>query len=63
MYPGISITGSIGITYRIEYATEFAPADWQPLVTNRLDASPFVFIDYSAPPSPRRFYRTLTLSP
>jgi uncharacterized repeat protein (TIGR03803 family) len=59
-YAGISISGSIGCTYEIDYTTNLATGSpWIPLVTNTLVSNPFLFIDTNAI-SGSRFYRAIT---
>jgi len=58
-FPVISISGNIGDTYRIDYATKLAPTDWIPLSTNKLTISPQLFIDSTSPGSNSRFYRSV----
>ena len=60
MYPGVSVTGAEGQTYRIEASTNLAPGSvWQPLTNLTLPFSPYLWIDTSASASPRRFYRAV----
>jgi hypothetical protein len=58
-YPVISITGKIGDTYRVEYSTKAAPADWLPLSTNLLTTSPQYIIDTTSPMDNTKFYRSV----
>jgi len=58
-YPVVSISGNLGDTYRVDYATSLAPTTWIPLSTNKLSASPQLFIDSSSPGSNTRFYRSV----
>ncbi|MEI9962919.1 MAG: choice-of-anchor tandem repeat GloVer-containing protein [Limisphaerales bacterium] len=58
-YAGISLSGSIGCTYEIDYTTNLSNPTWIPLVTNTLSSSPFLFIDTNAI-SGSRFYRAVT---
>ena len=58
-YAGVTITGSIGCTYRIDYTTDLtAPVTWTPLTTNTLANSSYLFIDTNVI-SGIRFYRTV----
>jgi hypothetical protein len=61
MYPVVSITGKIGDTYRIDYATALAPDNWIPLATNKLTVTPYRYIDTSYPQDNARFYRAVYL--
>lgn len=57
-YPGVIITGTAGKTYPIEYVNVLANVNaWQSLTNIVLPASPYLFIDTSAPDAAQRFYR------
>ncbi|HEY5233723.1 MAG TPA: cell wall anchor protein [Verrucomicrobiae bacterium] len=58
-YAGVSISGSIGCTYEIDYTTNLNNPTWIPLVTNTLLSNPFLFIDTNVI-SGSRFYRAVT---
>ena len=58
-YAGVSISGSIGCTYEIDYTTNLNNPTWIPLTTNILSSNPFLFIDTNAI-SGTRFYRAVT---
>jgi len=60
-YPVVTISGKIGDTYRVDYATSLAPTDWIPLSTNRLTTSPQLLLDASSPGDRSRFYRAVFL--
>lgn len=58
-YAGVTIAGSVGCTYRIDYTTSLsAPVTWTPLITNTLASSPFLYVDTNVV-SGIRFYRTV----
>jgi hypothetical protein len=63
-YPGINITGSVGQSYRIDYATALAPTNWLPLNYVTLPtALPYPVFDYSPYTSNEsRFYRAVAIS-
>jgi len=61
IYPVISLTGKIGDTYRIDYATALAPTNWFPLSTNKVSTAPQLIIDTSFPQDKARFYRSVFL--
>lgn len=62
MFPGISVIGVEGQTYRIEASTNLAPGSvWQPLTNVTLPFSPYLWIDTSAPGLSQRFYRAVRL--
>ena len=61
-YAGLSVTGIVGRTYRIEYTTSLPAANaWQTAAQLLLTTSPQVWIDFDSPLSPRRFYRAALL--
>lgn len=60
-YPVISITGKIGDTYRVDYATALAPTTWIPLSTNILTTSPQLILDTTAAGNNTRFYQAVFL--
>jgi hypothetical protein len=60
-YPVISLTGKIGDTYRVDYATAVDTNTWIALSTNKLTTSPQLLIDTSAPGNNTRFYRAVFL--
>ena len=61
-YAGLSVTGIVGRTYRIEYTTALPAANtWQTAAQLLLTTSPQVWIDFDSPLSPRRFYRAALL--
>lgn len=58
MYAGLSITGIVGRTYCVQYATNIAATNnWIPLATNTLSMPYWLFIDTESPFQPGRFYR------
>lgn len=65
LYPGLTITGSIGCQYRIEYTTFLNPNPsltvWTTLTTLMLPSSPFLYVDTTAPATGTRFYRAVPL--
>lgn len=62
LYAGVRIAGTIGATYRIEFATEPDPTDWTAVTNIVLSTSPFLFFDTDSVTShARRFYRAVTM--
>lgn len=65
LYPGLTINGTVGCQYRIEYTTFLNPNPsltvWTPLTTLTLPTSPFLYVDTSAPATGTRFYRAVPL--
>src|ERR1022692_4534814 len=57
MYPGITINAPVGSTNQIQYITSLNNANWTTLTNLVLPSSPYIFIDYSSPGQPQRFYR------
>lgn len=61
--PGVLIYGEVGRTYRLDYSTQIAPTVWMPLTTNTLQSSPLIYADIEASDAPRRFYRSVEMTP
>jgi formylglycine-generating enzyme required for sulfatase activity len=65
-YAGLTITGVVGSVYQIQYITDFAQSTnagaWRCLEFLKLPASPFLWVDTSAPAATRRFYQALAFS-
>src|SRR6185369_5018467 len=58
-YAGLSITGMVGAAYSVEYVTDLAQTNsWRCLEFLQPPASPYLWIDKSAPATIRRFYRS-----
>jgi len=63
LYPGISLSGTIGHPYRIDYATSLAPTNWIALQFVTLPTSSrYLVFDANAPRTTNRFYRAVELS-
>lgn len=57
-YPGITVSGSVGSTYAVEYATALAPDTWLPLTSVTLTNATQLVFDPSPMSGPtKRFYR------
>ena len=60
-YAGLTITGTVGTVYSIEYITDLAqsgdPTAWRCLEYLQLPASPYLWADKSTPATGKRFYR------
>ena len=60
-YAGLTITGTVGTVYSIEYVTDLAQTNnesaWRCLEFQRLPANSYLWVDKSAPATGRRFYR------
>lgn len=61
MYAGLSISGSVGATYEVQYSTKVNTNNWQPLANIVLPTSPYLFFDTNSPSAPQRFYRTVLI--
>lgn len=59
-YPGVTINGTAGATYQIEYTTNLN-STWLPLTNFSLPYSPFIWVDTSSPIVGQRFYRSVQL--
>src|SRR5512139_224869 len=64
-YAGLTITGTVGTVYSVEYVTDLAqtnnPNAWRCLEYLQLPASPYLWADKSAPATGRRFYRAVAM--
>jgi len=58
---GLSLTGTTGTTYRIEYRTNLAAGAWLPLQTNTLDAGLNLLSPWPPTNGPSAFYRAVWL--
>lgn len=62
-YAGLTLTGTIGTVYSVEYVTDLAqandPSAWRCLEYLQLPASPYLWTDKSTPATGRRFYRAV----
>ena len=62
MYAGITVTGTVSATYTIEATTNLGLTNgWVALTNVVLPASPWIYIDYASPGTPRRFYRATAM--
>src|SRR5437763_16229929 len=58
LYAGLNITGAVGTVYSIEYVTDLAQTNsWRCLEFLRPPATPYLWVDKSAPSTGQRFYR------
>src|SRR3954466_14798333 len=58
LYAGLSITGAVGTVYSVEYVPDLAQTNsWRCLEFLQPPASPYLWIDKSAPATGQRFYR------
>lgn len=65
-YAGLNLTGATGTVYSIEYVTDLAQANdtsaWRCLEFLQLPASPYLWVDKSAPATGQRFYRAVVFT-
>ena len=60
LYAGLSITGSVGSVYSVEYVADLAQTNsWRCLEYLQLPVSPYLWADKSAPATGQRFYRAV----
>jgi hypothetical protein len=59
-YPLVSLYGTLGDTYTVQYTTNLAAPNWTPmLIVPNLSISPFQMIDPAGVGQPMRFYRAM----
>ncbi len=59
-YPFLSLYGTLGDTYTVQYTTNLAVPNWTPmLIVPNLSISPFQMIDPAGVGQPMRFYRAM----
>jgi N-acetylneuraminic acid mutarotase len=61
LYAGLTISGSVGATNRIDYRTDLSGKNWTALTNVVLPTSPYLFIDATTAATARRFYRAVLL--
>ncbi|HTH47810.1 MAG TPA: immunoglobulin domain-containing protein [Candidatus Limnocylindria bacterium] len=61
LYAGITITGPVGQTFRIEAVDHVNDTNWEALGTVTLTTSTFFWVDTDSPQHPGRFYRAVPL--
>jgi streptogramin lyase len=59
MYPGISIQGTPGGTYSLQYTDSLTSTNWLSLTNIFLSSSPYLFFDTTSTNQARRFYRAV----
>ncbi len=61
-YPGVTVNGTEGLTYRIDYTTNLGQGSvWVPITNLTLPVSPYLWIDTTSPILTRRFYRAVQI--
>ena len=62
LYAGLTITGTTGATYRIEFAPSLPSTNWTTLTNLLLPSSPYLYFDVQSVTNyARRFYRAVTV--
>jgi formylglycine-generating enzyme required for sulfatase activity len=61
LVPRLTIQAQVAATNQIEYTTDLTQTNWILLTNLVVMQTPYWFVDVTAPPSPRRFYRVLQL--
>ena len=60
MHPGITLIGTVGLHYRVDYSESLTPDTWLTLQDiPSLTATPFTVFDPQPATLPRRFYRAV----
>ena len=59
-YAGLTITGTAGNSYTVQYATNLSGTNWQTLTNLVLSASPYLWLDTGAPETTLRYYRVIS---
>jgi formylglycine-generating enzyme required for sulfatase activity len=58
LYAGLTITGSVGSNYAVQYVSSLSPSNnWQTLTNLTLPCNPYLWVDTSTPAWDQRFYR------
>lgn len=58
MYAGITLRGTVGFTYEIQFTPALGPTNWTALTNIVLPSSPYLFIDLGSAQEPHRYYRS-----
>lgn len=59
-YPGVTINGTAGLTYQIQYTTNLN-SSWLTLTNFVLPYSPYIWVDTSSPVVGQRFYQSVQI--
>jgi len=63
LYAGLTITGSVGTNYVVQYVNALSHStNWQTLTNLTLPTNPYLWVDTSTPAWGQRFYRVLAAS-
>jgi hypothetical protein len=58
---GVTVSGEVGRTYRIDASDDLASGTWTPLITVLVTQSPFTIADLQSVGKSKRFYRVAVL--
>lgn len=61
LFPVVTVIGSVGFPYRIEFSNDVNGASWIALTNLVLPVSPYLFVDKTWTDSKTRFYRAVEL--
>jgi formylglycine-generating enzyme required for sulfatase activity len=61
MTPRLTIQSDTNVINQIQYTTDLSQSNWTTLTNISVSQSPYWFVDPTAPPSPARFYRVLSV--
>jgi hypothetical protein len=61
MYAGLTLSGTVGRTYEIQYSTNLNGPTWQPLADITLASSPCFYFDTNSASATKRFYRAVLM--
>jgi len=57
MVPRLTVQGEVGAIHQIQYSSDLSQTNWTAITNLVVTQSPYWFVDVTAPPSSRRFYR------
>ena len=64
LYAGITVTGTVGAVYSIQYVTDLSQTNgWIVLTNVTLTHSPYLWVDTTQPARTTRFYRAVSVAP
>jgi len=61
IYPGVTLTGTVGQTYRVEWSPLASGGTWTPVATVLLTNTTQLCVDTSSPCRTNRFYRAVQM--
>ncbi len=60
-YLGLTVEGTVGASYRVEFRATVSPETWMPLTTLTLTNASQLYFDQDSPTHPQRIYRAVRL--